>query len=153
MTTISKKRLAKELRELQTHGPPTGIAVVSAEDFECWLFTIEVLGNTLYEGEKFCLRFRFPGNYPIESPEVTFVVDEKWGAPVHPHIYSNGHICASILGNEWSPVLSVVSVCLTLQSMLASCTKKQRPQDNDRYVLHAPLSPKKTRFHYDDDTV
>ena len=30
-------------------------------------------------------------------------------------------ICASILGNEWSPVLSVVAVCVTLQSMLASC--------------------------------
>jgi len=30
-------------------------------------------------------------------------------------------ICASILGTDWSPVLSVVSVCVTLQSMLASC--------------------------------
>ena len=30
-------------------------------------------------------------------------------------------ICASILGSEWSPVLSVVSVCVTIQSMLASC--------------------------------
>lgn len=30
-------------------------------------------------------------------------------------------ICASILGNEWSPVLSVIAVCVTLQSMLASC--------------------------------
>ena len=55
------------------------------------------------------------------------------------HVYSNGHvsfatlpmigrlmglsfqICASILGNEWSPVLTVNAVCLTLQSMLASC--------------------------------
>jgi hypothetical protein len=34
-------------------------------------------------------------------------------------------ICASILGNEWSPVLSVISVCVTLQSMLASCKKKE----------------------------
>ncbi|KZT58467.1 UBC-like protein [Calocera cornea HHB12733] len=153
MAAISTKRLTKELRELQANGPPTGIGIVSIDNFECWLLTIEVLGNTLYEGEKFCLRFRFSPSYPIESPEVTFVVDDKWAAPVHPHIYSNGHICASILGNEWSPVLSVVSVCLTIQSMLASCTKKQKPQDNDRYVLHAPLSPKKTRFHYDDDTV
>ena len=30
-------------------------------------------------------------------------------------------ICASILGNEWSPVLSVIAVCVTIQSMLASC--------------------------------
>ena len=57
----------------------------------------------------------------IESPEVVFLVNEQWKAPVHPHVYTNGHICASILGNEWSPVLNVESVCMTLQSMLASC--------------------------------
>lgn len=31
-------------------------------------------------------------------------------------------ICASILGREgWSPVLTVIAICLTIQSMLASC--------------------------------
>src|SRR4051812_17865453 len=48
-----------------------------------------------------------------------------------------GEICASILGQEWSPVLSVASVCLTLQSMLASCKVRSsvecpRPYDNWR---------------------
>lgn len=71
----------------------------------------------------------------------------------HPHVYSNGHICASILGNEWSPVLTISSVLLTLQSMLASCKQLQRPPDNDAYVKRAPLSPKDSRFVYDDDTV
>jgi ubiquitin-conjugating enzyme E2 W len=55
------------------------------------------------------------------------------------HVYSNGHvsvslpppvvlltsvaqICASILGREgWSPVLTVIAICITIQSMLASC--------------------------------
>ncbi|KZP15189.1 UBC-like protein [Athelia psychrophila] len=97
--------------------------------------------------------FRFPTQYPIDSPAVQFLVDSTHVAPIHPHVYSNGHICASILGTEWSPVLSVISVCVTLQSMLASCKKKERPQDNDRYVSNAPDNPKKTRFHYDDDTV
>lgn len=76
---------------------------------------------------------------------------------MHPHIYTNGHVCASILGKstyprphasaprcfsgaqyqllpqewqltagpEWSPVLNAVSICLTMQSMLASCKKKE----------------------------
>ena len=31
-------------------------------------------------------------------------------------------ICASILGREgWSPVLTVIAICITIQSMLASC--------------------------------
>ena len=37
------------------------------------------------------------------------------------HISDSSQICASILGTEWSPVLSVSAVCVTLQSMLASC--------------------------------
>ncbi|KAG6918692.1 hypothetical protein DXG01_012510 [Tephrocybe rancida] len=118
------------------------ITLVKADDLETWWFTIEVMGESLYEGEKYTLQFRFDANYPISSPAVQFVVTDGHTSPIHP-------ICASILGNEWSPVLSVVAVCVTIQSMLASCKKKERPIDNDRYVRNAPDNPKKTRFHYD----
>lgn len=37
------------------------------------------------------------------------------------HIYSNGHICLSILDQEWTPVLNASSVLISIQSMLASC--------------------------------
>ncbi|KAK0465657.1 ubiquitin-conjugating enzyme/RWD-like protein [Armillaria novae-zelandiae] len=153
MASISSRRLAKELHEIKTEGCPVGINLLQAEDFAAWQFTIEVMGESLYQGEVFTLLFRFDKHYPISSPAVQFVVTDGKTSPVHPHVYSNGHICASILGNEWSPVLSVIAVCVTLQSMLASCKKKERPPDNDRYVRHAPENPKKTQFHYDDDTV
>jgi len=153
MAAIAPKRLAKELKELQTEGCPAGITMLACDNFEMWTLSIEVLGESVYKGEVFALRFRFEPQYPIASPEVTFIVDNKFTSPVHPHVYSNGHICASILGQEWSPVLSVASVCLTLQSMLASCKTKERPPDNDRYIRTAPASPKKSRFHYHDDTV
>jgi len=153
MASISARRLAKELREMQTEGCPVGITLLEANDFTKWLFTVEVMGDSLYQGEVYTLQFRFDPQYPISSPAVQFVVTDGKQAPIHPHVYSNGHICASILGNEWSPVLSVVAVCVTLQSMLASCKKKERPVDNDRYVRNAPENPKKTLFHYDDDTV
>lgn len=83
----------------------------------------------LYKGKRFALKFVFEDNYPIEAPQVTFVDQVLDGyhyrVPVHPHIYSNGHICASILADGWSPVLNVSSVALTMQSMLASNRKHE----------------------------
>ncbi|EGG01820.1 uncharacterized protein MELLADRAFT_110721 [Melampsora larici-populina 98AG31] len=159
MASIFNKRLTKELMELQNDGCPAGCSLLKADDLKEWKILLSGPPDTLYSGESFVLRFRFSPQYPIESPEVVFVVspptgDEPgWQAPEHPHIYSNGHICASILSTGWSPVLNCFAVCLTMQSMLASCKKKERPADNDRYVKHAPISPKNTKWDFHDDTV
>ncbi|GAA6003884.1 hypothetical protein JCM10207_006451 [Rhodosporidiobolus poonsookiae] len=151
---IAAKRLQKELTELQTKGPPAGCRVIQAENLEEWVIALSVLGDeTVYAGEEFALRFRFSNQYPIDSPEVTFVVQQPFSAPEHPHCYTNGHICLSLLGSGWSPVLNVQSLLLSIQSMLASCKKKEKPVDNDRYVKNAPKSPKDTRWAYHDDSV
>lgn len=106
--------------------------------------------GTLYDGEKFQLEFKFGSKYPFESPEVIFGGSN---IPVHPHVYSNGHICLSILTDDWSPALSVESVCLSIVSMLSSCQEKKLPPDNNWYVKTCHKSPKKTRWWYHDDSV
>lgn len=154
MATLATKRLMKERAEIDSKGTPQGIVLRDAESIETWVFLISVLGDeTIYRGETFAMRMRFGPRYPIECPEVTFIADDTYQPPLHPHVYSNGHICASILGTEWSPVLNAVAICITMQSMLASNKKKERPEGNDRYVRTAPSNPKLTRWHYDDDTV
>lgn len=115
-----------------------------------WIVDIEGAEKSLYDGERFQLQFRFSPQYPFESPEVTFIGQN---IPINPHIYSNGHICLSILTEDWSPALSVQSVCLSIVSMLSSCTEKRRPPDNAFYVKTCSKSPKKTKWWYHDETV
>ena len=60
---------------------------------ERWIVTMRGAEGSFYEGEVFKLQFTFPREYPIETPEVVFLQP----TPIHPHIYTNGHICLSIL--------------------------------------------------------
>lgn len=147
-----QKRLQKEYMAMQSD-PPPGITF-NAESIESnlnqWTVNLKGAENTLYEGEDFQLMFKFSPKYPFESPVVSFV---GTNIPVHPHIYSNGHICLSILTDDWSPALSVQSVCLSIISMLSSCKEKRRPPDNTLYVKTCNKNPKKTKWWYHDDTV
>jgi len=137
-------------------GTAPGITLVKADDLANWQMDIQVLDeNPLYTGKTFRLNFRFSNNYPIEAPEVMFVLASGREIPMHPHIYSNGVICLDLLssGNGWSPVQSVESVCMSIQSMLTGNTKNERPEGDENFVLRAGRSPRDIQFIYDDPTV
>ncbi|KAI9189876.1 ubiquitin-conjugating enzyme E2 W [Blastocladiella emersonii ATCC 22665] len=151
MAKIATKRLQRELAEIMKN-PPAGIRMVDSDSLMKWVVEVQGAAGSIYEGETFKLQFKFPADYPIESPEVIFLAPN---IPVHPHVYSNGHICLSILYDGWTPALTTSSVCLSLQSMLSSCGKKELPPDDARYVgrvgIHA--SPKDSRWLFHDDSV
>ncbi|KAL3202092.1 hypothetical protein MRX96_042668 [Rhipicephalus microplus] len=89
-----QKRLQKELLSMQKE-PPPGVNVDIdnvGSNLTQWIVDMEGAKGTLYEGEKFQLLFKFSSKYPFDSPEVTFLGPN---IPVHPHVYSNGHICLS----------------------------------------------------------
>ncbi|KAK9470286.1 ubiquitin-conjugating enzyme/RWD-like protein [Dipodascopsis tothii] len=147
------RRLTKERADLEK-SMPAGITILEADNFEQWLLEVRVLDeNPLYVGKTFLLRFKFLPSYPIEAPEVQFTKQRGHPVPINPHIYSNGHICLDLLGNGWSPIQTVSSVAISIQSMLASNHKNERPPDDQKYVVDAPDNPKESRFHYYDDTV
>jgi ubiquitin-conjugating enzyme E2 W len=90
-----------------------------------------------------------PGSQSEASPQDTWD-----GVPIHPHIYSNGIICLDLLDKSaWSPVHNVESVCISLQSMLTSNNKNERPPNDMEFCRTNSLRPKDIRFLFHDDGV
>ncbi|CAG2062659.1 unnamed protein product [Timema podura] len=95
----SELRLQKELMSLMKK-PPLGVTVDAEEvgkNLSQWIIHMDGAQGTLYKGVHFQLQFKFRNKYPFDSPEVTFIAAN---IPVHPHVYSNGHICLSILTKD-----------------------------------------------------
>ncbi|ORY80370.1 ubiquitin-conjugating enzyme/RWD-like protein [Protomyces lactucae-debilis] len=85
------------------------------------------------------------------APEPT-----TYSIPLHPHIYTNGHICLDLLyAPAWSPVQNVESVALSILSMLAGNSIAERPVDDASYSGRTPVgaNPKRTNWVFHDDTV
>ena len=96
-----------------------------SSNFREWIFYIFPPKESLYDKDIFILKITFPYDYPYNPPKVYFVkekylIDNNTNTvvhstasksaiknaysrvstiPKHPHIYSNGDICLSVLGN------------------------------------------------------
>jgi len=107
-------RLWKDWETLQKE-PVAGIRVELEDgDILKWKAVIDGPEGTPYEGGEFHLTLRFGEHYPFTPPEVlmsTKIFHSNFGV--------NGHVCADILGDQWSPALGVKSVLLTIQSLIA----------------------------------
>lgn len=97
--------------------------------------------------------------YLKEPPEVQFIElpsssDTPRPIPMHPHIYSNGIICLDLLSSSgWSPVQTVESICMSLQSMLTANTRNERPPGDSEFVAYNRRRIRDIPFVYEDDNV
>lgn len=95
----------------------------------------------------------------VEPPEVQFIElaassDTPRPIPIHPHIYSNGIICLDLLSSSgWSPVQTVESVCMSIQSMLTANSKNERPPGDSDFVTYNRRRIRDIPFVYEDDNV
>lgn len=122
MSTV--RRIMKEYRDLiQSPIPNCQAGPIRLEEPLQWEATIKGPEYTPYQDGMFRLKIIFPVNYPFKPPKVQFITKI-----FHPNINSGGAICLDILKDQWSPVLTIDKVLLSISSLLAD------PNPNDPLV-------------------
>ena len=110
------RRLEHHFRELEENPAPFCHAEPKDRqgNLSHWTGHIDGPDETPFAGGRFQLTIDFPSNYPFRPPQIRFVT------PVfHPNISPTGEICLDILHSQWSPVLSLRCVLISLCSLLS----------------------------------
>lgn len=128
MSRIAQKRLLKEYQQLVKDAPP-GIVAGPRDENNMFIWDCLIQGppDTCYAGGLFSAELKFPQDYPLSPPTLTFTP-----SVLHPNVYPNGEVCISILHSpgedpnmyelaeeRWSPVQSVEKILLSVMSMLS----------------------------------
>ena len=130
---MSLKRLQKELIDIEKEPPSNCSAGPVDDDLYHWSGTIIGPSDSPYSGGIFWLDIHFPSQYPFKPPKVRFNTKIY-----HPNINSNGSICLDILGNGWSPALTIGKMLLSISSLLTE------PNPDD------PLVPEAANLYKED---
>lgn len=115
-------RVTRDIAEIQAN-PLPGI-FISPEEVDLTRIHAIVVGpaGTPYEGGFFQFFIKCPANYPIVPPRVRLMTTDAGRVRFNPNLYANGKVCLSILGTwtgpAWSPVQSVGTVLISIQSLM-----------------------------------
>ncbi|KAI1637583.1 ubiquitin carrier protein [Biscogniauxia mediterranea] len=127
MASSRTRRIAKELADMEADAFASKITAQPADnsgDLTHLKACIPGPPGTPYEAGQYVVDVKIPTEYPFRPPIMKF--DTKvW----HPNISSQtGAICLDTLSSAWSPVLTIKSTLLSLQSLFESPEPKD-PQD------------------------
>ena len=108
---MSIKRINKELIEIQKEN--IFETKIINDDIFKWECILKGSENTAYENGVFKLSVNFTESYPFKPPKVKFLT-----RIYHPNINQYGSICLDILNKNWSPVLTISKILLSISSLL-----------------------------------
>ena len=107
-----QKRINHELNSIIKE-PINNIQFISLDN-NISLFYLIGPSDTPYQNAKFKIKIEFNNDYPYSPPTVTFMTKIY-----HPNINSMGQICLDILKDQWSPILTLSKILLSISSLLA----------------------------------
>ncbi|RKF59122.1 Ubiquitin-conjugating enzyme E2 1 [Golovinomyces cichoracearum] len=125
MSSNRLRRITKELADIQ-NDVESNIHAQAADGHDLSHLQASFMGppETPYEGGTYIVDIKIPNEYPFRPPQMKFKT-RLW----HPNVSSQtGAICLDTLGTAWSPVLTIKSALLSLQSLLTTPEPKD-PQD------------------------
>ena len=111
---MALRRIIREFDLLEKEPPIPCNAESVDEDVYHWIISMEGPSDTPYSEGIFYLEVRFPLDYPFAPPKILFTTKIY-----HPNINSNGNICLDILKDEWSQVLTISKILLSISSLLS----------------------------------
>tara|TARA_Y100000310_G_scaffold339980_1_gene434346 strand:- start:63 stop:980 length:918 start_codon:yes stop_codon:yes gene_type:complete len=123
MSNSTIKRILKE--KIKYHKNPLdkeGI-FINYDDNDIFKARVLILGpeDTPYAHGFYLFLFTFPENYPHSPPKCLFLTT-KGQSRMNPNLYSNGHVCLSILntwnGPGWTSCQTLASVCISIQGLV-----------------------------------
>ncbi|XP_037288861.2 ubiquitin-conjugating enzyme E2 Z [Rhipicephalus microplus] len=115
-------RIKRDIQEIKAD-PLPGI-YVSPEENDLSKLHAVVVGpsGTPYEGGFFHFFVKCPSSYPMQPPYVRLVNTDDGCVRFNPNFYAFGELCLDILGtwsgSTWSPVHTIGTVLLSIQSLL-----------------------------------
>lgn len=131
------KRLQKEYESIQKTNSDLKVTLPT-NDLSLWHVEFQGANGTLYEGEHFTLQLRFnndyvhfffilsPSNHQKSSSSSTFLFISTF-IRMDSFVFQSCMMVLFVSNSEWSPALTVSSICLSVLSMLSSAPKKIKP--------------------------
>jgi ubiquitin-conjugating enzyme E2 D/E len=138
---MAHRRIEREWADFK-RDPPAGCSAAPIHESNLFEWEGTLLGppESPYEGGVFKLHIQFPMDYPFRAPTVRFKT-----RIYHPNINATGLICLDVLKTNWSPVLTIAKILLSISSLLTD------PNPDDPFVPEIARQYKANRAAYEEE--